>query len=77
MSKLIGYFKNSFEQNGKVIEYAKVLVGDPIQKDGAGVNVVAHKAALEVIDTLKPELIGKECTCYFDQYKRVMLVQFK
>ena len=76
MSKLVGYVKSQFKDKatGRVIDYAKVFVGDPIVEGGAGMNVFGHKAQVDVVEKLKPEFIGKEVTVYFDKYQRVQFV---
>lgn len=79
MSKLVGYFKNQFtdKNDGRVIDYAKIFISEDIKKNGAGINVVNYKAAVQVIDMLKPDCLGRECSVYFDKYNRVQLIQFE
>ena len=78
MSKLIGYYKNVFNNpQGQEIEYAKVYVSDPVKKNGAGEIATSYKATVQAVNALKPDQIGRECVCYFDQYKRVQFVSFE
>ena len=78
MSKIVGYFKNSFtdRETGRVVDYAKVFISDPITKGGSGQQVIAYKASVDAVKDLAPSCIGRDVTVYFDKYNRVQLVQF-
>lgn len=79
MSKLAGYFKGSFtdRETGRVVDYAKVYIADAITKGGAGLQVVAYKAAVDALKDLTPACINRDVTVYFDKYNRVQLVKFE
>lgn len=71
--KFIGFRKGVFESDGKKFEYANVYFTDA-RPDVHGVMAIAHKATLDVVDSLQNVPLGSECKVYFDQYKRVNLV---
>ena len=77
MSKLLGYMKNTFtdKSTNRTVEYARIYAGEEITKGGAGVFVTAYKSTVQVVDQLKPDIIGADVNLFFDRYNRVQLVQ--
>ena len=37
--------------------------------------VTAYKSTVQVVDSLKPDIIGADVNLFFDRYNRVQLVQ--
>lgn len=77
MSKILGYMKNTFtdKSTNRTVEYARIYAGEKITKGGAGVSVTAYKSTVQVVDSLKPDIIGADVNLFFDRYNRVQLVQ--